>query len=50
VADKRRRDLHDLNFLLRKTQVYENPGDELEENLKKICLQFGINNPIIGDE
>ena len=40
----------DLQWLLQKTIVYDDPLGEQHEELKRICIEYGINNPIIGDE
>ena len=40
----------DLEWLLQKTVLYDNPLKDEQDELKRICIQYGINNPIIGDE
>ena len=40
----------DLQWLLQKTILYDNPLKEETDELKNICIAYGINNPIIGEE
>ena len=40
----------DLQWLLQKTILYDNPLKDEHDELKRICINYGINNPIIGDE
>ena len=40
----------DLQWLLQKTIVYDDPLGKEHEELKRVCIEYGINNPIIGDE
>ena len=49
VNEKRRKDIRDVMFLLEKTKVYENPRDVTKKILKDICLNYGLNAPILGD-
>lgn len=50
VTEKRNRDLKDLEFLLHKTRVYVNDADVTKEILKDICIKFGLNSPLAGEE
>ena len=40
----------ELAWLEAKTNVFENPGEKRLEELKWICINQGINNPIIGED
>ena len=47
-AEKKEEDRADLNLLM--GLVVEVKEDQTEDNLKDICIKYGINNPLIGDE
>ena len=40
----------ELAWLEQKTNVFENPAEKRLEELKWICINQGINNPIIGED
>ena len=40
----------ELAWLEQKTNVFENPAEKRIEELKWICINQGINNPIIGED
>ena len=40
----------ELAWIEQKSTIYENPAEKRREELKKICILHGINNPIIGEE
>jgi DNA-binding transcriptional regulator GbsR (MarR family) len=50
VQETYRKMARDLNWLEHNTQIYENPALKRLEELKYICIQRGINNPVIGEE
>ena len=40
----------DLEWLEKKTYGFENPIEKRKQELIRICIMHGINNPIIGEE
>ena len=40
----------ELNWLLLQTKIYENPAQIREEEIKQLCIDYGINHPIVGNE
>ena len=50
VQETYRKMAKDLSWLELNTEIYENPTLKRLEELKYICIQRGINNPVIGDE
>ena len=50
MGQKRHQDKNDLQWLLKKTRVTDVPGDAEKEELKRICIEHGINNPIVGED
>jgi len=50
VQETYRKMAKDLSWLEHNTYIYENPTLKRLEELKYICIQRGINNPVIGEE
>lgn len=46
------KDMQDLNLLLGLAQVDDETAENetLHRQLKRICIEYGINNPVVGDE
>jgi hypothetical protein len=43
-------DIHDLNELYQYLVSHDQYKDHRREELKQICIKFGINNPFLGEE
>ncbi len=48
--EKKADDKRDLDLLLNMTIGEKDDNSYVMEELKRICLQYNINNPVIGDE
>lgn len=40
----------DLQLLMNYIKVNDDVVDERKTQLKKICIKYGINNPLVGEE
>ena len=50
VQDQNVSSKRELNWLLLQTKIFENPAKIREEQIRELCIEYGINHPIVGEE